>query len=825
MVQLPRGTVTFVFTDVEGSTRLLQELGPRFAYVLAEHRRKLRASWSAHGGVEVDTQGDAFFVAFARAQDAAAAAVAAQRELAGGPVRVRIGIHTGEPLVTVEGYVGIDVHRAARIASCGHGGQTLLSQTTRDLLDGLELRDLGEHRLKDLTRPERLFQLGDGDFPPLKSLNRVNLPVAATPLIGRSAELDDLMELVREARVVTITGTGGSGKTRIALQVAAELAEEFAGGVHFVPLAALRQPELVAAQILATLGVPRVEDLADVEALFVLDNAEHLLAAAPEISSLLAAAPAPKLLVTSRAPLRIEGEREYALNPLEAGDALALFVDRARAVRADFVPDRAAEEICARLDRLPLALELAAARLRSLDAPTLLERLEHRLPMLTGGRRDAPERQRTLRATIDWSYDLLAPEDQCAFRRLAVFAGSFSLAAAETIADVGLEQLDDLVELSLLKPIRGGRFLILETVREYALDRLDEDGGGEELLRGHASFFAGLAEQASAQRYDPAARALRRVEVEYDNFRVALPWAAQTEPPLFVQLAGALGWFWLRTARLDEGREYLDAALAADAGSPRMRARARAFAGSIRIPRGDLEDAERFLEEALQVWRQLGDTNEAASTLMPLGWVHLAYDARGQEAAATTARRCFEEALRLWQLDQSEHEVDAVNALCMVDIEEGRIADAEARAGTALEHALEAGNASVEQMASHYLGDCALIRADYATAERRYRRCLELTWEEGDPRQSAAELLGYAMSIAGQGRYADALRLAGTWRAFRTRAGIRGGPRFWRRLQERELGRARSELPRDTADRAWEEGLAATLEEAVAWVFSETPRA
>jgi tetratricopeptide (TPR) repeat protein len=240
------------------------------------------------------------------------------------------------------------------------------------------------------------------------------------------------------------------------------------------------------------------------------------------------------------------------------------------------------------------------------------------------------------------------------------------------------------------------------------------------------------------------------------------------------------------------------------------------------MPHGDLEDAQRLLEEALQAWRRLEDTNGAASTLIALGWVHLAYYARGdQEGAATSARRCFEEALRLWRLDQSEREVDAVNALCMVDIEEGRIADAEVRAGAALEQALGTRNASAEQTASHYLGDCALIRGDYATAERRYRRCLELTWEEGDPRQLAAEVLGYAMSIAGQGRYADALRLAGTWRAFRTRAGIRGGPRYWRRLQEQELGRARHELPPDSADRMWQEGLATTLEEAVASIFSE----
>jgi predicted ATPase/class 3 adenylate cyclase len=820
---LPSGTVTFLFTDVEGSTKLLQELGARYADALAEHRRKLRALFAEHGGVEVDTQGDAFFVAFRRAQDAAAAAVAAQRELAGGPMRVRMGIHTGEPLVTPEGYAGIDVHRAARIAACGHGGQVLVSQTTRDLVRGFELRELGEHRLKDLTRPERLFQLGEGDFPPVRSLNRVNLPVAATPLIGRRRELAELIELVREARVVTITGAGGSGKTRLALQVAAELVDEFTGGVHFVPLASLGQPELVIAQIVSTVGVPRMEDMKNVQALFVLDNAEHLLAAASDLSALLAAAPAPKLLVTSRAPLRIDGEREYALDVLAPADALAFFTDRARAVRADFVPEPAVEEICARLDRLPLALELAAARLRSLDPPAMLERLGHRLPLLTGGRRDAPERQRTLRATIDWSYGLLASEDQEAFRRLAVFAGSFALAAAEVVADVGLEQLDHLIELSLLKPIRGGRFLMLETVREYARDRLQDRGDEGDLRRRHASFFARLAEESYAKRYDPAARSIRRAEVDYDNLRIALDWAAQNDPPLFVQVAGALGWFWGRTARLVEGRQYLDAALAAGAAPTATHARALAFAGSLRVPRGDVEEGHRLLKAALDLWRELDDRNELASTLIYLGWVHMAYRAHGHEGHDAAARECFEEALRLWQIDRSVQEVEAVNALCMLDIEQGRIDSAEARARAARELALKTGNASVEQMATHYLGDCALIRADYPTAAKRYRRCLELTWEEGAPLQSVAELVGYAMAIAGQGRYEEALRLGGAGSAFRSAAGVRGPvPRFWRQLQEREFGRARRELPPEIADRAWEQGATASLDEAVTWVLGDT---
>jgi predicted ATPase len=814
---LPIGTVTFLFTDIEGSTRLLQELGAeRYASELAGHRRVLREAFERHGGVEVDTQGDAFFVAFPTAPAALEAAREAQEELA---LPVRMGLHTGTPLLTDEGYVGADVHRAARIAAAGHGRQVLVSVATASLVDADLLRDLGEHRLKDLTRPERLFQLGDGDFPPLKSLNRVNLPIAAAPLIGRSKELSELSELVRCGRVITVTGAGGSGKTRIALQVAAELAGEFAGGVHFVPLAGLREPELVTAQILATLAVPQAEHLVGVKALLVLDNAEHLLAAAPDLSQLLAGASGLKLLVTSRAPLRIQGEREYALDTLGGHDAVALFSERARAVRADFVPDQAAAEICVRLDRLPLALELAAARLRSLDTGTLLERLEQRLPMLTAGRRDAPERQRTLRATIDWSYDLLDPSDQEAFERVAVLVGSFSLTAAETVAGVNLEQLDDLVELSLLKPLEGGRFLMLETVREYALDRLGAPAGLEQLLARHAEFFATLAEQADTDRFTDPARLTRQVESDYDNFRLALQWTREHEAHLFVQLAGALGWFWLRTARLEEGRDYLDTALTIDVASPAARARAEVAAGSIWMPHGEPEQAEQLITEGLTTWRELGDDHQVASSLMALGWVHLALDAAGREGAAQEARHCFEEALSLWEIQHSDHHVQAVNALCMVDIEQGRITEAEDRAEAALEHALQTGNPATEQIASHYLGDCALLRGDYRSAERRYRRCLQLTWKEGFVRQSNAELIGYAMSIAGQGRSAEALRLAGAWQAFRNRVGIRGGPRFWLQLQERELGRARRHLSYEEADHAWNDGLEMTLEEAVTSVI------
>jgi class 3 adenylate cyclase len=402
MRDLPSGTVTFLFTDVEGSTRLLHELGDEYTDVLAEHRRVLREAFAHHSGVEVDTQGDAFFVAFARAADALAAAREGQAALR-EPVRVRMGLHTGEPLVTDEGYVGMDVHRAARIAAVGHGGQILVSQSTRELVGGDGLRDLGEHRLKYLTAPERIFQLGDDDFPPLKSLNTTNLPVASNPLVGRETELAELSELLLQSeRLVTLTGPGGSGKTRLSLQVGAELLEEFPGGVFFVPLASLALPELVGPTIARTVGAQALEEIAHRPALLLLDNFEHVLAAAPVVATLLEAGGGAKVLATSRAPLRLHDECEYAVDPLPEDDAVELLVQRARRVRRDFVPDECAVEICRHLDGLPLALELAAAR------------------------------QRTLRATIEWSYDLLPPDLQDLFARVAVFQGTFSLEAAES---------------------------------------------------------------------------------------------------------------------------------------------------------------------------------------------------------------------------------------------------------------------------------------------------------------------------------------------------------------------------------------------------------
>ena len=531
MAELPTGTVTFLFTDIEGSTKLLHELGDGYADALAEHRRILGTPSRAHDGAEVDTQGDAFFVAFTRASDAVAAAANAQRELARGPIRVRIGIHTGEPLRTDEGYVGMDVHRAARIAAVGHGGQVLVSQSARDLVEAdlpadLALDNLGEHRLKDLSAPQQIFQLvGEGlerEFPPLATLETrpTNLPPQPTRLIGREQELAEVGELLRrvDVRLLTVTGPGGAGKTRLALQAAADLLDDFADGVFFVGLAGVAEPSLVIPAIAQTLGVKESGGLSAEEALerfvherellLVLDNLEHVLDAAPQIHELVLNARALKAISSSRAPLRVSGEWEYPIPELADEDAVALFRERAEAIKPDFRLNGDATtvgEICRRLDGLPLAIELAAARAKVLSPIALLERLEQRLPMLSGGARDLPDRQRTLRDTIAWSYELLDEGEQRLFARLAFFVGGFTLAAAEQVSDADLDVLTSLVEKSLVRH-HEDRFRMLETIREFALERLEESGEVEQVARRHVDFFLDFA---SRERVRLAARDAR----------------------------------------------------------------------------------------------------------------------------------------------------------------------------------------------------------------------------------------------------------------------------------------------------------------------------
>ena len=447
MSELPRGTVTFLFTDIESSTRLLREQPESYARQLAEHRANLRDAFRRHRGVEVDTQGDAFFVAFSRASDAVAAAEDAQRGLEDSQVRVRMGIHTGEPVVTDEGYVGLDVHRAARIAAAGHGGQILLSQSARDLVGRNDVRDLGKHRLKDLPAPERIYQLGSGEFPPLRSLHATHLPMQLTPFVGRRRELEAARSLLSRdgVRLVTMTGAGGSGKTRLALEAAAAVADDHEDGVWWVPLSGVSMPEDLLPAVGRVLGSGRAtEAIGSRRILLLLDNFEQIIAAAPEVSTLLADCAHLVVLVTSRERLALQGEHVYPVPVLAREDSLQLFQARAHAVGSDFEPNQRLDELCARLDDLPLAIELAAARTSLLTIDQMLERLGSRLDLLRAGR-DTEARHQTLRATIEWSYELLNRDERHLLGALSVFRGTWTIDAAEWVAGATLDLLQSLV--------------------------------------------------------------------------------------------------------------------------------------------------------------------------------------------------------------------------------------------------------------------------------------------------------------------------------------------------------------------------------------------
>ncbi|MCE3275763.1 MAG: hypothetical protein K0R13_1618 [Propionibacteriaceae bacterium] len=680
MADLPRGTVTFLFTDIAGSTALWEQDRQSMAAAVARHLALLDAAIADQGGVHFKTVGDAVQAAFPAAPQAMTAALTGQRTLldedwgTANPLKVRMALHAGEAVPDARGdYLAAPLNRLARLLAAGHGGQILLSQTVQQLTrgalpDGVELRDLGEHRLRDLLEPERVFQLVHpdlpGDFPPLKSLEirPNNLPLQPTPFLGREQEVEHVVELLNrpEVRFLTLTGPGGTGKTRLALQTAAESLDDFRDGVFFVPLASLTDPELVLPTIASTLGLhegggqPLAERLQGYvtakQLLLLLDNVEHLAAAAPAVAELLATSPGLKVLTTSRMPLRIRAEREYAVPPLglprrkpppapeqlSQFEAVRLFIERAQAVKADFTIDNetapAVAEICWRLDGLPLAIELAAARVRMLPPQAMLTRLEHRLPMLTGGARDAPERQRTLRNTIAWSYDLLKPEDQVLFRRLAAFAGGATFEAVEAVANAdgsldvfgGLERL---LEQSLLRqdvgPEGEPRFSLLETIREFGLEQLEAQGESEDAQARHAGFFLTLVEEAAPALHRPTQRAwLERLETEHDNIRAALAWSLTHEPEAALRIAAALFWFWYYRGHLTEGRDWIERALATGASaSPEVRARVLNWSSAFAWERADYTTATSRAEEALALARSVDDPSSEGWALVNLGAV------------------------------------------------------------------------------------------------------------------------------------------------------------------------------------------------------------
>ena len=710
--ELPSGTVTFLFTDVEGSTKLLHELGAEgYAHALAEHRRLIREACAARGGVEVDTQGDAFFFAFPGAPGALAAAEEMTEALASGPIQVRIGLHTGTPLLTAEGYVGDDVHYGARVAASAHGGQVVLSSPTAELVE-LSLTDLGEHRLKDIAEAVSIFQLGDGSFPPLKTISNTNLPRPASSFVGRETELQAVLSRVEQgARLVTLTGPGGSGKTRLALEAASSLVPEYKAGVFWVGLASLRDPALVSETISQTLGAKDglAEHIQERELLLLLDNLEQVIEAAPELGSLLSACPNLTLLVTSRELLRIQGEVEYAVPPLAEPEAVALFCERSQ-----LEPSEDIAELCSRLDSLPLAVELAAARCKALSPAQILERLSSRLDLLKGGR-DADPRQQTLRATIEWSFELLSEEEQRLFARLSVFSGGCTLEAAEEVADADLDTLQSLVEKSLLR-FTNERYWMLETIREYAGERLKHTNEADELRSRHAGWYLTLAEQAEPElQAGDQARWLSRLDAEHENLRAALAFLRQSASAVkMLRLGSALYRFWFYRGYLREGRGWLDQALRAGADGGPARAKALAAAAQLAYRQAAHRDAKSLNEAALSAYRALGDRTGVGRVL-------------NQLADVAEAEGDLDRAERLW-----------TKSVAM---------------------ARQSGSRYELGVAVSNLGSLMLTRGDYGRAQPLTSEGLAIFEEVGSKHGAAVALENLGCAAVWEGRYLDAVPL------------------------------------------------------------------
>ncbi len=653
---LPAGTVTLLYTDIEGSTRLLRRLGAAaYAEALAEHRRLLRDAFASAGGVEVDTQGDAFFVAFASAPAAVAAAAAGQQALEPGPIAVRMGVHTGTPTVTSEGYVGIDVHRGARIAALAHGGQVIVSAATAALLEDEPLRDLGRHRLKDFDAPAQLYQLGTFEYPPLRTPGALDLPQPVTPFLGRERELYAAAAtwLDGEPRLLTIIGPGGTGKTRFSIELARFLADDADGGTVFVPLAPVRDARQVLPLIADRLGATGSDTAAiatrvgERQAHVVLDNLEQLLPeAARELAELLAAAPTLRILATSREALRIGGESEFDLPPMDETDAVTLFLQRARAVRPDVADSPAVHELTRKLDGLPLAIELAAARVKLLGPEQLLERIAQHLDLLKGGR-DADERHATLRATIAWSHDLLGPDEQRLFARLAVFRGGATLDTVERVCEAELDTLASLLDKSLVRrrsdPDGEERFWMLETIRAFARERLEEAGEEDTVRRRQWDGLIELAARAGTRAVVNEVQPwdLDLVAPEIDNVLAVLDWAASHDPERGLQLATSLESYWVVRDPL-AGIAWFERLLAiCPDAEPHLRAQAlRALGGSLDMS-GQSDRAAPCYRESLALF--------AATDATPTSWRTRASALRRTWSCAAKRRRPGRCSRKRWQ--------------------------------------------------------------------------------------------------------------------------------------------------------------------------------
>jgi predicted ATPase/class 3 adenylate cyclase len=872
---LPTGTVTFLFTDIEGSTKLVERLGTSaWTRLLDEHQRIVRAAVAHAEGHEIKTEGDSFFVVFRSAAGAVDAAVEAQRELAaaswpeGARIAVRMGLHTGEGVVAPDAdYVGLDVHRAARVAAAGHGGQVLLSATTRGLIEhalptGVGLRDLGEHHLKDLSRPERVAQLViddlPADFPALHTLDATpnNLPIQLTSFLGREREIEDAANRLAGTRLLTLTGPGGTGKTRLALQVAGRVVERFPDGVYFVALASITEPDLVAPTIAHELGLPDrggkapverlIEHLRDRRLLLVLDNFEQVVSAAPIVSELLAGAPLLSALVTTRNVLHLYGEQELPVPPLEIPDprnlpdlgrlsqyeAVALFIARASAVRPDFAITNenaaAVAEICFRLDGLPLAIELAAARIRLLSPQAILTRLEHRLEVLSAGAQDLPARQRTLRGAIAWSYDMLDEGERSLFACLAAFVGGARLEAIESAcaSDVGgdvFELVASLVDKSLVRRSDGlggeSRFAMLETIREYATERLEESAG-EAVRRRHAQLYLDLAETTRPSATGSGRRAwLDRLEEEHDNLRAALTWAIERgEAEIALRMCAALWRFWQMRGYLVEGTERTRQALALPdcPQYPELRLGALEALGGLLYWMADMEGAVRAYAETVELERARGSVAGEANALYNLSFAHVYLP----EPDAVGGKHLAEQALELYRkLDDRPGIAKALWAIA-------NAAYTANEAGLARDYALQALPVFRElddrfqiAWALYMLALIELIEGgDLTLAREHLREALGIFQESEDVSGYTLVLDAIAAIVAREGDRRQAARVSGAVVALERSTGTGLNP-----MNREHIGFDPASLRDDPETAAaWQEGERMSMEQIIELARRET---
>jgi len=872
-MNLPRGTVTFLFTDIENSTRLMQEMGDRYPAAQTAHHEMLRAAFQSNEGHELRTEGDSFFCVFASAIDACQAAAAAQRSLSsyawenGQALRVRIGLHTGEaPLVGNE-YIGLDVHQAARVAGAAHGGQVVISDTTRGLVEGnlkpgLKLRDLGMHRLKDLAQPERLYQLVieglQESFPALRTLDATqnNLPTQMTSFVGRAAEVAEGKRLLQNRRLLTLTGPGGIGKTRLSLQIAAESAQQFPAGVYFVPLSAVRDHELVASAVAQVLGVPIagsrtpiegvVEHLRDKTILLLLDNFEQLLpGGAAAATQLLQAGPGVKLLVSSRSVLRVYGEQEFAVEPLGLPDrkthpgldalrqyeAVKLFIERAVAVKPDFAVTNenapAIAGICERVDGLPLAIELAAARIKLFSPQALLSRLETSLSALGTGARDLPGRQQTLHGAIDWSYEMLNENQKRLLNRFSVFARGAHLEQAELVCgpagEVGgdvLTGLDDLADHSLLRrqpDFAEPRLLMLQTIREYAGERLEQSGESEETHNRHADAFCSLANTAAPNLFGEDQKTwLDRLELDHDNFRASLDWCVeQNDAERAHGLAGSLWRFWQMRGHLHEGRARTTVILAMPESSryPDSRARALEAAGGIAYWQGDMPASQVFYEECLALRRAGNDRRELANAFYNASFPRMV-----DRSELAMSEGLLEQALPIYRELADEAGISGCQWAIGNLLYFRRSYD---RAIGALDEAIElfrkSGNRFGLGWALHTRSLCALRTGDVEGGRNYVREALELFSKAGDISGIALLLDDAGEVVIAAGNRPVGIQLASAAATHQATSGAGLGS-----ILNLDEGRSRREyVSGEDDERAWEAGQAMTLDQAVSLALEQ----